>query len=132
MAPRAGLASQTEGEATMFERRGDGREGGRDTLSGTTGERLVQATREHRVVRFTYEDLPRTVEPHMVALHGAGEAVLIGYQTGGESRHGEVPGWRTFILSEIGGVEATDRSFPGARPDFNPGHEELTEVFARA
>jgi hypothetical protein len=116
----------------MFEHGEGRRESGRETIGPTTGERLVRATQEHRIVTFVYEDLPRTVEPHMVALHAAGEPVLIAYQTGGESRHGEVPGWRTFILTEIGAVEPTGRSFPGPRPDFNPAYQELTEVFARA
>jgi predicted DNA-binding transcriptional regulator YafY len=98
----------------------------------TTGERLVRAVQEHRTVTFSYHGLRRTVEPHMVAIHPAGEAVLMGYQTEGFSRAGEVPGWRTFILTEIGDVEPTDRVFPGARPDFRPDYAELVEVFARA
>ncbi|HEX5385992.1 MAG TPA: WYL domain-containing protein [Gemmatimonadales bacterium] len=96
------------------------------------GEQLVRATQEHRVVTFMYDGLRRMVEPHMVALHGAGEAVLMGYQTAGFSRTGEVPGWRTFIVSEVQDLDVLDRTFPGPRPDFNAAHQELTEIFARA
>lgn len=96
------------------------------------GEALVRATREHRTVRFDYDGLARTVEPHLVGIHEAGEALLLGYQTAGTSRSGEVPGWRTFVVAEIGDVELEDRRFPGPRPDFNPAGNHMTEIFARA
>ena len=96
------------------------------------GEALVRAVLEHRVVSFEYEGGRRTVEPHLVGLHEAGEATLIGYQTGGFSRSGDVPGWRMFIISEINDVRAEDRHFPGPRPDFNPQDQRMTEIFARA
>jgi hypothetical protein len=98
----------------------------------TVGERLIRAVQEHRVVELVYHAHPRTVEPHMVALHGAGETVLFAYQTGGTSRTGEVPGWRTFFLSEIEALDLTDQRFPGPRGDFDPSAAELVEVFARA
>jgi WYL domain len=98
----------------------------------SVGERLVRAVQDHRVVELVYHGHARTVEPHMVALHGAGEPVLFAYQTHGTSGGGDVPGWRTFIVSEIESVEATEQRFPGPRGDFDPSAAELVEVFARA
>lgn len=115
----------------MSEKRYDG--GGTTGASALTiGEQLVQATLGHDVIAFTYDGRHRVVEPHMLALHGAGEVVLLGYQVGGQSRKGDVPGWRTFIVTEIDGLEAAGRKFEGSRGDFNPGHQELVEIFARA
>lgn len=94
------------------------------------GELAVRAIQEHRVVRFTYQTLEREVEPHLVGIHEAGEAMLLGYQTGGRSRSGELPGWRTFVLSEIADLELLDRRFSGSRADFDPG-ERFVEIFAR-
>jgi hypothetical protein len=102
------------------------------TTALTVGEQLVQATLGHEVVAFNYGGHRRVVEPHMVALHGAGEVVLFGYQVGGQSRQGELPGWRTFVVTEIDGLEDAGRKFEGARGDFNPSGQELVVVFARA
>jgi predicted DNA-binding transcriptional regulator YafY len=99
----------------------------------TTGsERLVKAILARRVVTFFYRGLARTVEPHMLGLHEAGESLLVAYQTGGASGAGELPGWRTFLTSEIERVEVSDREFPGPRPDFDPAAHGMIEVFARA
>jgi hypothetical protein len=98
----------------------------------TTGERLVRAILDHRVVEFAYEGFRRTVEPYLLGLHEAGEPILLGYQTAGFSQSGEIPGWRTFITTAIGDVDVTNRSFTGPRPDWNPYGHAMLEIFARA
>lgn len=104
----------------------------REGVTPTVGEILVRAVLERRPVRFDYHGLRRTVEPHLVGIHEAGEAMLVGYQTAGASQSGEVPGWRTFILAEIGDPALEEGRFAGPRPDFNPAAERMTEIFARA
>jgi hypothetical protein len=96
------------------------------------GEALVHGVLGHWVLSFEYQGLRRTVEPHLVGVHEAGEAVLLAYQTGGVSYAGELPGWRTFIVSEIDDVELEDREFPGPRPDFAPDSLPMVDIFARA
>ena len=64
-------------------------------------ERLVRVTLEHRVVTLVYQGLRRTVEPHLIGMHEAGEPLLVGYQTGGFSGSGEVPGWRTRLAWRV-------------------------------
>ncbi|MGH7527478.1 MAG: WYL domain-containing protein [Gemmatimonadales bacterium] len=98
----------------------------------TPGEQLVKAVADHRVATFKYHGLPRIVEPHLLGVHEAGEPMLIAYQTAGASESGKVPGWRTFITSEIEDVEVTEREFEGPRADFNPAAHPMVEVFARA
>ena len=90
------------------------------------------ATLDHRVIRIRYQDRERTVEPHMVGIHEAGEPMLVAYQTGGTSRSGDIPGWRTFITTSVDEVEITDRHFPGPRPDFDLEAHPMVEIFARA
>jgi hypothetical protein len=99
-------------------------------LTGT--ERVVRATLEHRVVHFTYGGHRRTVEPHLVGIHEAGEALVVAYQTGGSSRAGDVPGWRTFTTAEMEAVEIGEKVFPGPRPDFDLAAHAMVEIFARA
>ena len=98
----------------------------------TGTERLVRATLEHRVVTFVYQGLRRTVEPHLIGMHEAGEPLLVGYQTGGFSGSGEVPGWRTFVTTEIESVEVDGPAFEGPRPDFSTEAHAMVEIFARA
>jgi hypothetical protein len=98
----------------------------------TTGERLVRAILDHRVVEFAYQGYRRTVEPYLLGLHEAGEPILLGYQTAGGSQSGEIPGWRAFITTGIGEVELTNRTFAGPRSDFNPYGHSMLEIFARA
>ena len=98
----------------------------------TFGERLVLAVLEHRVVRLRYHGHDRVIEPQLIGLHEAGEPMLVAYQTGGGSRSGEVPGWRTFITTSIEEVEVTEEHFGDARGDFDLSTHRMLEVFARA
>jgi hypothetical protein len=102
------------------------------TLELTDAERLVQATFGHRPVTFRYKGLLRTVEPHLIGLHEAGESLLIAYQAEGPSRSGDLPGWRTFIVTEIEDVSVSDRQFAGPRLDFDAAAHSMLVVFARA
>jgi hypothetical protein len=98
----------------------------------TGTERLVRAVLEHRTVSFTYGGLRRVVEPYMIGIHEAGESLLVGYQTAGDSTSGEVPGWRTFVTSQVESVEVGEATFPGPRADFDAGAHAMVEIFARA
>ena len=98
----------------------------------TVGERLVRGVLDHRVLSLIYHGERRVVEPYLVGIHEAGEPVLVGYQTGGGSRSGELPGWRTFITTAIDEVEVTDEAFAGARGDLNLSAHTMLEIFARA
>ena len=101
-----------------------------DELTGA--ERQVMALLDNRVVRFRYQGLERTVEPHLLGLHEAGEPMLVAYQTGGGSQSGQIPGWRTFITTSIEAVVIDDQHFPGPRGDLVVNTERMLEIFARA
>ena len=95
------------------------------------GELLVDAIRERRRVRFIYGGYRRTVEPYLVGIHVAGEAILRGYQTEGGSASGSVPGWRTFILAEIGDLQLLPGQFESAPLGYSDAPEGWLEIFAR-
>jgi hypothetical protein len=102
------------------------------TLDLTGTERVVRATLEHHVLHFSYGGHPRTVEPQLVGIHENGEPLLVGFQTGGTSSTGPVPGWRTFRTSDMDAVEIGEDSFPGLRLDFALASHPMAEIFARA
>jgi len=98
----------------------------------TGAERLVLAILDHRSAQFRYQGRDRTVEPHMLGIHEAGEPMLVAYQTGGGSQSGELPGWRTFITTSIEDVVISDQHFPGPRGDRDIQAHRMIEIFARA
>ncbi len=98
----------------------------------TIGETLVEGTLGHRVVDLVYHGFRRSVEPYLVGIHEAGEAILLAYQIAGFSHSGDVPGWRTFILAEISEATLTDCGFSAPRRDFNRDDPRMNEIFARA
>jgi hypothetical protein len=96
----------------------------------TPTERLVRAVLDHRTVNLVYEGLRRVVEPHVIGIHEAGEPVLAAFQTGGFSHSGDLPGWRTFITTNIESVEPRDETFT-PRSDCDRMAEGMIELFAR-
>jgi hypothetical protein len=98
----------------------------------TTGERLVWAILEHHPVTFAYHGLQRTVEPYLLGIHEAGEPLLLAYQIAGFSQSGEVPGWRTFITTEIHNLELSEAQFECRNVDYETVGQPMLEIFARA
>ena len=93
---------------------------------------LAQAVREHRIVRFYYNGLRRTVEPHVYGVNTAGHEALSAYQTGGFSRSSDRAGWRMFLVSDIQNLIVEDTTFERTRPGYNPGDSGMTRIFAQA
>lgn len=77
---------------------------------------LLLAIRERRVVSFEYEGRRRVAEPQAIGIASSGDAILLAFQTGGDSASGRLPGWRTFTLAKITALETTTETFPGPRP----------------
>jgi hypothetical protein len=93
---------------------------------------LVDAVRFHRILTFWYEDLLRTVEPHLYGVHAeTGSEILSGFQIGGSSHSSNRPGWRYFLVSEIRGLSVSEGAFAGPRPGYNPNDPRLRIVYAR-
>jgi hypothetical protein len=67
-----------------------------------------------------------------VGIHEAGEPLLLGYQRAGFSDSGELPGWRTFIITEIHQVELGDSHFQCRKVDHDAMAQPMLEILARA
>ena len=102
----------------------------RATADLTPAELLVRAVLDHRTVTLVYEGLLRVVEPHLVGIHEAGETMLAGFQTGGFSHSGDLPGWRTFITAKVESVDLREETFT-PRSDCDRMAEGMVEIFAR-
>lgn len=97
-------------------------------VSKEVDQALRAAIAGRRLVNFSYQGRPRTVEPHDYGIN-KGRARFFCYQVGGESRSGKLPDWRLLEVSDISGLEVTNESFPGPRA-VSGQHIEWENLFA--
>jgi len=94
-------------------------------------ETICNAIENLHTVSFSYERLPRTVEPHKVGRTTAGNVVLSGYQIGGRSHSNSVPYWRMYKLSNISNLSVNNDEFDGPRPQYKPTDQRMTQIYCR-
>lgn len=93
-------------------------------------ECLLTAIHERRLLRFTYLDKIRIVEPHDYGIQ-KGIVNLFAYQIAGESSSSRLPDWRKFAVPRLSGLELLEKSFPGSRSVPSQRHQEWDVLFAR-
>src|SRR4051794_33439852 len=91
---------------------------------------IRRAIAERKLLRLIYQGHERIGEPHDYGLKH-GEAVLLFWQTGGRSRAGALPGWRTLKVADGDDFELIDRRFPGGRAPPSGTHGTWDELWAR-
>jgi hypothetical protein len=91
-------------------------------------ELIRAAVREKWPVEFVLHGLVRVGEPHVYGVRSGSEQLLI-YQTGGASKSGRLPNWRTVLVSEITDLRMLlERPFrPRLSPDRYTGWDEIFE-----
>lgn len=103
---------------------------GASRLAGSTVPDLVrEGIGSRRSLRFTYAGHVRLVEPHALGRTPGGHRALIAWQFGGTSRQTPPTGWRTFLLSEMHGVQITVRTFK-VRADYHRDRLPLRDIEA--
>src|SRR5258708_5625482 len=90
---------------------------------------LRTAIEQKRLIRFTYKDKPRIVEPHDYGVH-KGSVRLFGYQVGGLSSE-PLPNWRWAQVNSIYDLDLLNRTFPGRRPTPSGKHHHWDQIFIR-
>jgi predicted DNA-binding transcriptional regulator YafY len=91
---------------------------------------ILTAIHEKRLLRFSYHDKPRIVEPQDYGIQ-KGIVNLFTYQTAGQSSSSRLPDWRKFAVQRMSSVELLDQSFPGGRSVPSQKHQEWDVLFAR-
>lgn len=91
--------------------------------------RIVKAIEQTRMIRLTYHNKERILEPHD---HGIlnGSVQLLGYQTAGSSSR-PIPNWVLMKTNEISDLILLDQGFPGGRPTAKGKHIEWDVLFIR-
>ncbi len=95
-------------------------------------EEICSAIRRRRLLRLTYNGIPREVEPYCYGLGTTGRELLRGYQIAGPARPGRAAGgagWRLFDVARIGALSVLEETFPGGRPEYRHADPALRQSF---
>lgn len=90
-------------------------------------QRICQAIEAKRRLEFDYDGLPREVEPHAHGLSSAGNEVVRGFQTGGESSSEEL-GWRLWRVDKMVSLNVSDSTFSNTRSGYSQGDSQMHPV----
>lgn len=90
---------------------------------------ICKAIQEMKMLEFHYDDLYRKVEPHTYGVSSSGNDMLVAFQTEGNSKEGEVPGWKQFIVDKIDRVNILNETFPGPRADYVKGDKKIKIIY---
>ena len=90
---------------------------------------LWKAIHEKRLIRLTYKERERIVEPHDYGIH-QGLVKLFAYQVAGSSSH-KLPAWRWMEEDLIRDIQLLDRTFPGSRSIASGKHHKWDKLFIR-
>ncbi|WOK37877.1 hypothetical protein [Sphingomonas sp. C3-2] len=91
---------------------------GRAIFPETNRAIAVEAIERHLCVQFTYAGYDRIVEVHAVGINASGQTALSGYQVGGKSQSGQLPGWRLFLLGKCAGMKVSGYKALAPRADY--------------
>lgn len=92
---------------------------------------IAEAIRDRRLLRFSYDDALRMVEPHCYGTDRKGQALLLAYQVGGGSESREYVGWKTFRVDDMVAITVTADTFAGPRPEYRRGENVMARVIAQ-
>jgi len=100
-----------------------------ETPEPSIDELLRTAIEQKRLIRVTYKDKSRIVEPHDYGVH-KGCIKLLGYQVGGSSS-GPLPNWRWMEVESLSDLHLLDRTFRGRRGSPSDKHHEWDQLYKR-
>jgi len=100
-----------------------------ETPAGRVDQLLRTAIEQKRLIRFSYKDKPRVIEPHDYGVHN-GSVKLFGYQVAGLSSE-PLPNWRWALVNSISDLTLLHHTFPGRRASASGKHHKWDEIFIR-
>ena len=87
------------------------------------------AIEQTRLLRLTYRNRDRVVEPHDYGVH-KGVTKLLTWQIAGSSS-GPLPNWRWMEIDQISDAQMLNQTFPGGRPTPSGKHQSWDKLFMR-
>lgn len=83
--------------------------------NGRIAVKICEAINNRKLLQFSYDGYPRTVEPHTAGVDKKGHEALRAYQICGGSESGEYVGWKLFHVNEMRNVMVLPDQFAGPR-----------------
>lgn len=90
---------------------------------------IISAILDNRMITFTYDGLPRTVEPHALGSTAKGKIVLRGYQPEGETN--TQFGWKLFSVDKIENLVVSNDNFAGPREGYKRDDSAMKTIEAQ-
>ena len=87
---------------------------------------IRDAIQTRKRLTITYDPGGRLVEPHCLGVGSDGQVLLRAFQVAGASASGEPAHWKLLRVDRIRQLRATDETFDGPRPQYNPNDKAMT------
>jgi hypothetical protein len=92
---------------------------------------ICEAIEKKRLLQFSYDDLTRIVEPHLLGRKTSGKDALSAYLVEGYTESDREPYWRSYSIEKMEFPVMLDETFPGARDGYNPNDKTMEEIYCR-
>lgn len=92
---------------------------------------ICEAIRCKRLLKFSYDNHTRVVEPHILGRDSAGHDILSAYLVRGHSESQKEPYWRSYLLSGITLLSMLDETFASPRKGYNPRDPRMHQIYCR-
>lgn len=89
--------------------------------------KIQDAIRNRNLIKFSYEDLSRTIEPYTLGVAKKGTSLLAGFQIAGQSKT-EIHEWKLFDVNKIADLAVISSSRFSIRGDYKRGDKRMTEI----
>jgi len=88
---------------------------------------ICDAIENKRHLALNYNGLPREIEPHAHGISLAGNEVVRGYQTDGQSSSEQL-GWRLWDVAKMESLRVCQSTFSSPRPGYVRGDSKMRPV----
>jgi hypothetical protein len=92
---------------------------------------ICEAIEKKKLLQFSYDDLTRIVEPHLLGRKTSGKDALSAYLVEGYTESDREPYWRNYSVEKIDFLVMLDETFAGTRAGYNPNDETMEEIYCR-
>ena len=88
---------------------------------------ICAAIEARSYLAFSYDGLPREIEPHAHGTSSKGKEVVRGFQTAGLSSSGDLD-WRMWDVAKMEGLSVLPRAFEDTRSGYRRGDSHMHPV----
>ena len=90
---------------------------------------ICEAIEKRRLLQFSYEDLTRIVEPHLLGRKTSGNDVLSAWLVEGYTESDSDPYWRNYAVEKMDFITMLDETFTGTREGYNAQDKTMEEIY---